>query len=226
MHHHCSANTVAVWKRAWVLRISVEASGTVLCQYYLSGCWMNVLRALSSNYALERTTEGRTWRGLPHADHFSPSFHVFLLLFSFGFVPAGFFFFFFCPSVPPKSLPPTLLLLKIYKVGTARSGSCWEKTISWKWLKATQSRRLGCWFSATASHYYRKSFASVFVQQKAFSFFSLSLRKVDYNSCFSCELPSEASKVRQRMRVVLAGSAVVTTVTALVCEFKDRLIVD
>ena len=138
----------------------------------------------------------------------------------------GFFFFFFCPSVPPKSLPPTLLLLKIYKVGTARSGSCWEKTISWKWLKATQSRRLGCWFSATASHYYRKSFASVFVQQKAFSFFSLSLRKVDYNSCFSCELPSEASKVRQRMRVVLPGSAVVTTVTALVCEFKDRLIVD
>lgn len=88
-----------VWSHAWVLRISVEASGTVLCQYYLSGCWMNVLRALSSNYALERKREGRTWRGLPHADHFSPSFHVFLRLFSLGFVPVGFFF---CPSVPPN----------------------------------------------------------------------------------------------------------------------------
>lgn len=53
----------------------------------------------------------------------------------------GFFFLSVCPA---ESLPPTLLLLKIYKVGTARSGSCWEKTISRKWLKATQSRRLGC----------------------------------------------------------------------------------
>lgn len=35
----------------------LQASGTALCQYYLSACRMNILRALSSNYTLEMEAE-------------------------------------------------------------------------------------------------------------------------------------------------------------------------
>lgn len=43
-------------------------------------------------------------------------------------------------------------------------GAAGEKTISWKWLKATWSCRLDWWFSATLSHY-RKRCGSVLERQ-------------------------------------------------------------